>query len=806
MEAAMSPERADRQGYVGAALSPRETRKLVLGRGSYVADLAAPGLLHAAFVRSPHAHARIRGIDVGAALRSPGIVAVLTGHDLARMTTPLRIAPPIAGLSPMEMPTLPTDKVRFVGDPVACVIGEGRYQVEDACALLEVAYAPLPAVVDPEQAQGPGQPLVDETIPANRAYAGSFAHGDVDAALAAADRVIAVRFHQGRQTHAPLEPRGCLASWLPGDETLTFWHSTQIPHPMRSALAARLGIPESAVRVIAPDVGGGFGQKIPLYREELTTAAASRRLGRPVRWIETRRENLLAALHAREDIVQVKAAVASDGTILGLDVQILTDFGAYAYFPANYMARVVGMLIPGAYRLRDYRYAITSVLTNKCPAGPYRAPMLICSWVTEGTIDAVARALGLDPVDVRRRNMLAEADLPYTTATALTYRSVHPRATLERALASFGYPTRRREVAAARAAGRVAGIGVATYVEPNTYGSEFYRTAGIPGSGHDAAIVRIEPSGAVSAQIGIVSQGQGHLTTVAQALADELTVPIDMVRVQSGDTAAAPYGMGTRGSRGGVVSAGAALGAARILREKLARIAAHLLEAPLQDVELADGRVGVRGAPDSSLTIGQLAQKAYLAPLELPPGMEPGLEATHAFEPPALTFSSGTHVCEVEIDPETGSLSIGRYTIVEDCGRMLNPRVVEGQLHGATAQGLGGALLEEVVYDAGGQNRSATFLDYALPVASGIPPLEVEHLEWPDPGTPLGVKGMAEGGVMGASAAISNAVADALAPLGVDAGRQPFTAHRLAAALRSARTPRAPEVGAGDPPKRRVAS
>ncbi|HEY3190539.1 MAG TPA: xanthine dehydrogenase family protein molybdopterin-binding subunit, partial [Solirubrobacteraceae bacterium] len=684
---------------------------------------------------------------------------------------------------PMEMATLPADKVRFVGDPVACVIGEDRYAVEDACALVEVEYALLAAVVDPERAQDAGLPRVDETIPANRAYAGAFAHGDVDAALRAADRVIEVRFHQGRQTHAPMEPRGCLASWLPGDETLTFWHSTQIPHPMRSALAARLGIAESAVRVITPDVGGGFGQKIPLYREELTTAAASRLLGRPVRWIETRRENLLAALHAREDIVDVRAAVKFDGTLLGLDVRILTDFGAYAYFPANYMARVVGMMIPGAYRLRDYRYAITAVLTNKCPAGPYRAPMLICSWVTEGTLDAVARALGLDPVAVRRRNMLAEADLPYTTATELRYRSVYPRDTLERALAAFDYAKRRGEQAAARAAGRIVGIGMATYVEPNTYGSEFYKTAGIAGSGHDAAIVRIEPSGAVSAQIGVVGQGQGHLTTVAQALADALAVPIDRVRVHAGDTAAAPYGMGTRGSRGGVVSAGAALGAAGVLKDKLLRIAAHVLEAPLDDLELTEGGVRVRGTPSSALTVAQLAQKAYLAPTELPPGMEPGLEATHAFDPPALTFSSGTHVCEVEIDPETGRLTISRHTIVEDCGRMLNPRVVEGQLHGATVQGLGGALFEEVVYDADGQNLSATFMDYAVPIASRLPSFEADHLERPDPATPLGMKGMAEGGVMGASAAVSNAVADALASLGLEAGRQPFTARRLAETL-----------------------
>jgi len=537
------------QGYVGKALSPRETRKLVLGRGTYIGDLTAPGMLHVAFVRSPYAHATILRIDIEAARRAPGIVVVLGGHDLAPLAAPFRMAPPIDGLLPMDMPIMPTDQVRFVGDLVACVVGDDPYRVEDACALVDVTYEPHAAVTDPERAQDDGLPLVDAAVPANRPYHGVFAHGDVDAALGAADRIVTARFHQGRQTHAPMEPRGCLASWLPGDETLTFWHSTQIPHPMRSALAARLGLSESAVRVITPDVGGGFGQKIPLYREELATAALSRLLERPVRWIESRRENLMAALHAREDIVDVRAAVQDDGTILGLDVQILADFGAYAYFPANYMARVVGMMIPGAYRLRDYRYAITAVLTNKCPSGPYRAPMLICSWVTEGTVDAIAKALRLDPVAVRRRNMLHDADLPYTTATELTYRSVYPRDTLERGLTAFGYDERRRAQAKARAAGRIVGVGIATYVEPNTYGSEFYKSAGIAGSGHDAAIVRIEPSGAVSAQIGIVSQGQGHLTTVAQALADALAVPIEQVRVLAGDTAAAPYGMGTRGSR-----------------------------------------------------------------------------------------------------------------------------------------------------------------------------------------------------------------------------------------------------------------
>jgi carbon-monoxide dehydrogenase large subunit len=773
--------------YVGAALSPFESRRLVLGRGTYVGDLALPRTLHAAFLRSPHAHARVRAIHVEAARRAPGVAAVLTGQDLAGLTAPLRIAPPIDGLVPMEMPTLPIDKVRFVGDPVVCVVAEDRYAAEDACALVEVDYDVLPAVVDPEHAADPGRPLVDEAVPDNLAYRGVFPHGDVDAAFARADRIVEASFSQHRQTHAPMEPRGCVASWSTGDEAITFWTSTQIPHPIRTTLAARLGIPESKARVITPDVGGGFGQKIPLYREELTVAAASRLLGCPVAWLEDRHENLLASLHAREDIVRVHVAVARDGTILGVKARILADFGAYAFFPANYMARVVGMMIPGPYRFRDYSYEITTVLTNKCPSGPYRAPMLICSWVTEGMVDAVARALDLDPVEVRRRNMVRDEDLPYVSATDQAYTSVYPLATLDRGLELLGYAAMRRSQAQARADGRLVGLGICTYVEPNTYGSEFYRSAGIPGSGHDTAGVRIEPSGAVSCQIGIVTQGQGHLTTVAQVLADELTVPIETIGVQAGDTAAAPYGMGTRGSRGAVVSAGAALGAARVLKDKLFRLAAHLLEAEASDLELVNGRIHVRGAPESGLTIRDLAQKAYLAPMELPPGMEPGLDATNAYNPPPLTFSSGTHLCVVEIDRETGQLRVDRYIVVEDCGTMINPRVVEGQIHGAAAQGLGGAVFEQVVYDHEGQNLSGTFMDYTLPTAFDLPSFEIEHLATPDPSTPLGIKGMAEGAVMGASAAIANAVADAFAPLGVRVDRQPFTPDRLLHYLRTAR-------------------
>lgn len=786
-----------RTGYVGAPLPGLDDRRFLIGAGRYVGDLMLAGLLHAAFVRSPHAHARIRSIDVSAARAVPGVVAVFTGREICAHARPLRVAPPIEGLLPTELAALPVDKVRFVGDPVAIVIARDRYTAEDAAELVEVEYEPLPAVVDLARAGEPDQPLVDESLPSNVVYHGSFSTDPAafERAFAEADEVVTATFEQHRQTHLPLEPRGCVAEWNAGDESLTLWNGTQVPHPMRTALAARLGLPEGKVRVISPDVGGGFGQKIPLYREELAVCVAAKLLNRPVRWIEDRRENLLAACQAREDRVEVRAAVRRDGTLLALDARILTDVGAYCFYPADYMARVIAMMLPGAYRLAHYRYEITSVLSNKCHAGPYRAPMLICSWVTEGTIEAIARQLGLDPVEVRRRNLVRAEDQPYVTATGQRYEAMTAAETLERALALLDYEAFRREQAAARAQGRLVGLGICTYVEPTVYGSAFYRAAGIAGSGHDAATVRIEPSGHVVAQIGVVTQGQGHPTTVAQVLADELGVRPEDVTVLSGDTAAAPYGMGTRGSRGGVVSAGAVIGAARILREKLLRIAGALLEVAPEDLELVDRAVRVRGTPDRSVPLAEVARTAYLNPLVLPEGVTPGLEAHHAYDPPPLTFANATHLCVVEVDRATGAVRIPRYLIVEDCGKQLNPLMVEGQVHGGTALGIGGVLFEQVVYDAEGQNLTGSLLDYTPPTAAELPVFEVHHLETPNPHTPHGAKGMAEGGTMGGAAAICNAIADALAPLGITVSRQPLTTRAILGLLRDAgalATPAAP--------------
>jgi carbon-monoxide dehydrogenase large subunit len=440
------------------------------------------------------------------------------------------------------MEALPVDKVRFVGDPVAVVLAEDRAAAEDGAAAVIVDYDPLPAVVDSSAAGDAAQPRVDDALPSNVVYRGGFSTESeaFAAAWAEADEVIEASFQQHRQTHVPLEPRGCLAAWDAGDEALTLWCGSQVPHPLRSTLAASMGLSEGRVRVISPDVGGGFGQKIPLYREELSVCVAARLLNRPVKWIETRQENLLASLHAREDRVDVRAAVRRDGTLLALEAQLLADVGAYCWFPADYVARVVAMMIPGPYRLTHYRYDVTSVLTNKCPAGPFRAPMLICTWVTEGLMDRIARELALDPVDVRRRNLVRPEDQPYVSATGQRYEAITPRETLDRVLSILDYYQFRRQQAATRADGRLLGLGICTYVEPTVYGSAFYRAAGISGSGHDAATVRIEPSGQVVAQIGVTSQGQGHRTTVAQVLADELGVQPAEVTVLSGDTWAAP--------------------------------------------------------------------------------------------------------------------------------------------------------------------------------------------------------------------------------------------------------------------------
>lgn len=784
-------------GVMGESLPRKEDYRFLTGLGRYVDDLPLPpGTLHAHFVRSEHAHARIMSIDTREASQLEGVVAVVTGRELGQWTSPLRMAPPIEGLRPMQVETLPTDKARFDGDPVACVVAVDRYVAEDAAELVSVEYRKLPAATDMHQSVQGEAPLVDESLPTNVVCEQSYKRGDPDSAFRMADRIVEASFSQHRQTHVPIETRGGVAVWDEGRGHLTFHVGTQVPHPYRTSLAARLGLREDQVRVVCPDIGGAFGQKIVPYREELVVAALARELKRPVCWREDRRENLSAALQAREDEVKVRAAVTDEGKVLAVRARLLSDFGAYSFFPANYMLQVVAMMIPGSYKLEHYEYEMKVVLSNKCPAGPMRAPMAVCTWVTEGTIEAVARDLALDPVVVRQRNMLGEEDLPYVTASGELYEDITPAETFRKLLETYDYGAFRERQEKERRDERYLGVGLACVVEPTTYGSAFYKMAGIPGSGHESAWVRVEPSGAVNASVGLMSSGNGYETTIAQAIAEGLGVSSEIVALHLGDTTLAPYGMGSRGSRGATAGAGTAFLAAQSLKDKVLAIAAGLLNLEdAEDLDLRDGRIvwrtGSEGV-DAGLGLPDIARAAYLDPLSLPEGMEPGLELHKAYDPPPMTYSNAAHLSEVEVDPKTGQVKILRYLVVEDAGRLINPQIVEGQLHGAVAMGLGGALCERVVCDEEGRNLTKSLRDYTIPSSREVPEIEVIHYETPNRQTPAGLKGMSEGGVMGAIAAVCNAVSDALQPFGAVVESQPLTPERILDLIRDSGSPSAP--------------
>lgn len=763
--------------YLNRPTRRTEDRRLVTGRGRYIDDVEIPGALHACFVRSPHAHARIVSIDTSAALALPGVVAVVTGEQLAQWTKPLRMAPPIEGLVPVEVETMPTMVARFQGDPVACVIARDRYVGEDAAELVEVDYEALPAVTDMWRALEPDAPQVDPLVSGNLVSLQTFSTGDPAAAEARAHRVVEACFSQQRQTHVPIETRGCAAVWDVGREHLTFHIGTQVPHPLRTQLAARLSLDESQVTVISPDVGGSFGQKIALYREELTVAALARALRRPVRWREDRLENLTAAANSREDFCRTRAAVDERGTLLSLTLEMREDFGAYCFFPANYLARVVAMIVTGPYRVDHYAYDVKIVLSNKCGNAPMRAPMSITSWVMEGTMDAIARELGLDPVDVRRRNLIAPHELPYRTPTGERLEDITPSETFEGVLRAVDYEGFRARQRDARARGRYLGLGLCNVVEPTTYGSRFYKAAGIPGSGHEASWVRIEPSGTVNASVGLGPSGQGYESAMANAVAEGLGVEPSRVRIHMGHTDVAPYGMGSRGARSGTAGGGALYLCAQQARRKVLAIAAGRLGVDAGSLRLVDGRVERRGDAwlDTQLTLADIARDAYLDPTSLPDGLTPGLEFHLTYDPPAMTYSNSAHACEVEVDVATGAISIVRYVVAEDCGTLLNPTVVEGQQHGAIAMGLSGALFEHVVYDETGQNTTGSLADYLLATATELPVIEIIPMHTPNRTTAAGIKGMAEGGVMGALGAVTNAVNDALAPFGAVASQHPLS-------------------------------
>jgi carbon-monoxide dehydrogenase large subunit len=764
--------------YTGARVKRVEDPRLLRGRGRYVGDLVLPRQLTLSFVRAPHAHADILAIDTAEARASAGVVAVVTGAELSGPVRPL--APRLAGdgFTPTAWPAIAVDVVHFCGEAVAAVVASDGYAAADVRERVHVEYAPKPVVAS-----------IDAALAAGRiVFRRGGTQGDVAGAFARAHAVVRETFVHGRCVPSPMEPRGVLADW--DGEMLTVWASTQTPRILRTALAASLDLPEARVRVIAPDVGGGFGLKMHVFPEDLAVAAIARIVGRPVRWIEERRENIAAASQAREQRLEVEAAVGADGRILALRSRVLSDAGAYHLYPVTGALEALGAatILPGPYVTPAYAWEALALATHKPPLGAYRGVgMTMGALAMERMLDLAAARVGLDAAEVRRRNLIPREAYPFTSASGMSYDSGDYPKALEQALAMVGYDDLRREQAAARAAGRCVGIGIACYTEYTGMGAEVFRRRGMEDvPGIEAASVRLEPDGGVRCAVSFPSQGQGHATAIAQVVADRFGVAFERVRVEPVDTTGAPVGSGTFGSRGAVAMMGSVAVAADTVRTKIASIAAHLLEAGTDDIVLEAGRAHVRGFPARAVGLADIARAAYSPPRGgFPAGLDPGLEATVYFDPPGPIFSGAVHVAVVEVDPETGRATVARYALVEDCGPIINPMIVDGQIHGAVAQGIGEALLEGVVYDDDGQLLTGTLMDYALPRAADLPEPAIDHLETPSPRTAGGVKGMGEGGTIGAPAAIANAVADAVAPLGITITRLPIRSEDLALPTRS---------------------
>jgi aerobic carbon-monoxide dehydrogenase large subunit len=783
--------------YIGQRIARREDPRFLTGRTRYVDDLRLPGLVHAAFARSVHAHADISAIRTAAAAAHPGVVGILTSEEAVQASTSIRCDSLFPEWKGTEFPILAWPRVRFVGEAVAVVAAADRYDAEDAAELIEIEYRPRPVVIDLETAAEPGGPVIHERWGDNLFIDRRVKQGDIDAAFAQADLVWERTYRTHRHTGFPMEGRACVADYDPATQVLTLHSATQIPHLVRTGLADTLRLPEHNIRVIARDVGGGFGIKAHLFPEEAAICLLSIRLGRPVKWIEDTREHLTACIHAREHVHRVKIAVKRDGTLLGIKSDILVDAGAYSVWPWT-SSMDVGMaagLMPGPYRVRHYECRARGVATNKCPLGPYRGVARpSAAFTIERAIEDIARTLGLDPVEIRLKNYVPDDGYPYTSITGMIYDSASLQASLKKAADTIDYSQFRRDQEAARRQGRYLGVGFGTFIEQTAHATNEFIKRGVPiVFGYDSASVSVDPSGKVTVDTSCHSHGQGHETTFAQVVAERLGVPLTDVRVRFGDTQSAPYGMGTFASRSAVLGGGAAWKAADIVRSTLLKIAGHVLEVSAQDLDIADGVIQVKGTPQRNMTVAALARLAFHRPEKLPPGIMPAdLCATQSYDaPPGYgTWTNAVHVATVEVDVETGFVRLLRYVVVEDCGTMINPLIVDGQVHGGAVQGIGGALLEHLVYDETGQLRSQTLMEYLLPSAVDVPKIEVHHFQTPSPFTVGGFKGMGEGGAIGPLPALGNAVTDALAPLGVAIDALPLSPERVRMALEQAQTRR----------------
>nr|WP_280269717.1 xanthine dehydrogenase family protein molybdopterin-binding subunit [Nocardia wallacei] len=756
---------------VGTRVPRLEDARLVTGAGTFIDDVTRPGMAHACFVRSPLARARIGEIDVAGALELDGVLAVYTAADLNPGAHQISYDLDMAGMPPVPRPPLAEEEARFVGDPVALVIATDRYVAEDAVEQVIVDYEPLEPVVDYTTADTSPN-LVHAGFAGNSAgEMGGRPAADLQPIFDSAAHVVRQSIFQQAYLPVPMETRGIVAEWSAPAAEMTVWSSTQSPHEVRAFCARLLGIDEHQVRVIARDTGGGFGLKQLPLREDMCVLLAARKLGHAVKWIEDRQENLMASGMSRHEKADVAMAFDADGAILAASIAHVQNAGAYPT-PSPIVGGIpVGMLFPGPYRITDASFTAKFVYSNTVGRVAYRGPWQFESVAREVLLDRAARRMGVDPIELRRRNMLRRDEFPRANANGMPHDNVSPLETLEQAVEMLDYEAFREDQRLARARGRYLGVGTCTYLEPTTGASPFLATEG--------ATIRIEPSGKVNVYVAGGSAGNSLETTVVQLTADALGAALSDVRTIQGDTAITPFGGGTGGSRSGSMTAGAIEQTASVLRDRIRAIAAHRLNTTPDEIEVSGSRASVRGAPDSALTLAEIADIAYFQADSLPPGMPPGLESSGRYKTPQIAiWANATHVCTCEVDVETGAVTLLRYIVSEDCGPMINPSVVEGQIYGGTVQGIGGALYEHLAYDDSGNPVATTFLDYLLPTASEVPVIEVGHVETPSPG-PGSFKGVGEGGAIGSTPAVLNAVADALAPFGVEISELPLSPSRI---------------------------
>jgi carbon-monoxide dehydrogenase large subunit len=759
-------------GLIGASLKRVEDPPLITGKGCYTDDINLPGMLYLAFQRSPYPHAKIIAIDTGKAKTMPGVEIVVTGSDLSEK---LNLAPSqvLPNMKIPAHPVLARGAVHCVGVPVAAVVAQTRAQAEDAAHAIEVEYEALPGVSNAEEALKAGAPLAHEDLDSNVCYTLTKNGGNVDNAFAAADHIFTMHIASPRQVALAMEPRGVVANPDPFGKNLTVWLSTQGPHRARAEIASVLGFPEHKIHLIAPDVGGGFGSKGPVYREDIVACYLALKLRKPIKWVATRSEDFVTTIQGRDQAMTSEMALSKDGKILGLKVKVVANLGAYLHSStAGPPQRMLGMAC-GSYQIQDCRVEIVSVFTNTCPTGPYRGagrPESVLN--IERLLDKAAAVLGMDRLEIRRKNFIQPEQFPYTTGTGVEYDSGDYEKPLREALKIADYENLLRQRDERRKCGELVGIGFSTFVEPSG------------GAGFESGTVRVERTGEITVLTGSSSHGQGHETSWAQIAAELMKTSIDHVTVLHGDTHVSQQGTGTFGSRSAVVGGGALATAAQRVIDKAKRIAAHLVEASPEDVIQADGGFTVKGVPDKKITWRQIAGAAYSG--RLPQGMEIGLQETSFFDPRREAWGFGTHIAVINIDRDTGKLTVEKLIMVDDCGVVINPMIVEGQIHGGVAQGLGEAQREQMLYGDDGQVQTGTFMNYAVMRAGDMPPLILGETITPNPFNPLGVKGVGECGTNGAPPSVANAVMDALAPLGIDHVDMPYTAPKLWKLIREA--------------------